>query len=105
MAHSRNKGRRGESTVANILRDRDWIVDNTRCGIITEDMIATDTHGNEWSVEVKNTKSITMDHLEQARRQAKKRKMPWMLINKIPQTKCWLVRRKGMDPEIWKEKC
>ena len=101
---SRTKGRRGQSDFANILRNNDWQVDDTRAGIKAEDLIATDPDGKEWSVEVKKTKQIIPDHLRQAREQAKKRKMPWMLANHIHGTRYWLVQRQNQSPVLWRQK-
>lgn len=101
MINSRNKGRRGQSEAALLLRERDWRVDDTRCGIKSDDLIATDPDGRSWSVEVKKTRTIVPGHIDQARRQAKKRKMPWMLLNRIHGSVCWLVRRQGMWPVVW----
>lgn len=98
---SRDKGARGQSEFARLLADRDWKVDPITCGVQREDMIATDTNGVQWSVEVKNCMIITPAHKEQAMKQAKERKLPWLLGNKIYGTSSWLVQRKGCQPAIW----
>lgn len=101
---TRSKGRRGQTAAANLLRDRDWSVADLSAGIASEDILATDPDGKSWAVEVKNCASITPAHLKQAMEQAKKRRLPWMLLNKIAGTACWLVRRQGIDPVVWGEK-
>ncbi|MGQ9671481.1 MAG: hypothetical protein ACUVWY_15195 [Desulfosoma sp.] len=78
-------------------------MDPITAGVMREDMIATDPDGNRWSVEVKNTSSITAAHLKQAREQAMARKLPWMLANKLEGTRSWLVRRQGHRPVVWHE--
>ena len=103
-ASTRNKGRRGQTAAANLLRDRDWTVADLSCGIATEDLIAVDPDGKSWACEVKNTMNITQDHVRQANAQAKARRLPWMLMNHISGSRCWLVRRQGMRPEVWEEK-
>jgi len=100
----RSKGARGQSTVARMLADRDWVVDPITSGVMREDMIATDCDGRQFSVEVKNTATITRAHVKQAMTQAEARKLPWMLLNKIEGTSSWLVRRKGEKPVVWHEK-
>ena len=102
MVNSRRKGRDAQAEFGNLLRDRDWEVDDTRAGMEIEDIIAIDPNGCTWSVEVKSTRNIYVGHIEQARRQAKKRKLPWMLSNKIFGSKYWLVRRQGESPVLWK---
>ena len=99
----RNKGARGQREFANMLRDRDWSVDDTRTGKSCEDIIAVDPDGVTWSVEVKNTKIITPEHEQQARRQAKARGLPWMLANHLHNTRAWLIRRNDGYIGIWKD--
>lgn len=86
-----------------MLRDRDWSVDDTRAGKQTEDLIGIDPDGKEWSIEVKKTRNIEQRHVDQARYQAAKRKLPWMLASHIHGTRSWLVRRQGEDEVIWRE--
>ena len=100
---SRDKGARGQSMFANMLRARDWTVDPIASGIKREDLIATDAWGYKWSVEVKNCLDITRVHRDQAIEQARKRKLPWMLASKISGTRSWLVQRRGKPPTIWHE--
>ena len=103
-ASTRNKGRRGQTAAANLLRDRDWTVADLSCGIATEDLIAVDPDGKSWACEVKNTMNVMIDHWRQARSQAGKRRMPAMLMNHLHGSRCWLVRRQGMTPTVWEEK-
>lgn len=110
---ARLKGSRGQTAAANLLRDRDWEVEVLTCGLQHEDLIATapadfpEPFANRsvrYSVEVKNCKSITTAHRAQAMEQAKKRKLPWMLMSKIEGTSCWLIQRQGRVPVVWSEK-
>ena len=98
---SRDKGVRGQSEFANILRARDWTVDPLTAGVKREDLLATDQLGRQWAVEVKNCVAITVVHRRQAAEQARKRKLPWMLAAKISGTNFWLVQRKDMPPVVW----
>jgi len=100
----RNKGRRGQTEAFNLLRDRDWNVVETTSGQEVEDAVAIDPNGQAWSVEVKNTVAIQIRlFLAQARRQAKERKLPWMLMAKIDGGFGWLVLRQGeRKGQIWK---
>jgi hypothetical protein len=100
----RDKGVRGQSTFANMLADRDWVVDPITSGVKREDMIATDPAGNAWSVEVKNHIAIHASHRRQAVVQAQARKLPWLLASKIAGTSSWLIQRRGMLPCVWHEK-
>jgi hypothetical protein len=101
---TRAKGRRGETEAKHLLTDRDWSVADLTAGLATEDLIATDPDGKAWCVEVKNTVTISVVHKKQARMQAEKRRMPWMLLNKIAGTSCWLVQRQGCEPVVWRAK-
>ena len=97
----RNKGRRGQTEAVNMLKDRDWQVIQTTSGIMNEDVVATDPGGCQWSVEVKNHKIIDIYRFRrQAIEQANKRKLPWMLMLKIPGG--WLIMRKNETPIVWK---
>lgn len=100
---TRAKGRRGQTAAANLLRARDYTVADLSAGVATEDLIATNAEGKSWCVEVKNTASITPAHLKQAREQARKRRLPWMLMNKLEGTSSWLIRRQGERPTVWHE--
>lgn len=100
---SRDKGKRGEREAREILGDRDWtILANTADGIEVEDIIASDPAGQVFSVEVKNTKQIDITAvLKQARNNAAKKKLPWLIMCKISQSKAWLVWAKGGHPKVW----
>lgn len=103
-AASRNKGRRGQTEFAAMLADRDWIADQITAGIAAADLIATDTNGKTWAVEIKNCTSITEAHRRQAMEQGRKRRLPWMLASKIANTSSWLVQRMGELPQVWHSK-
>lgn len=102
-AYARNKGRRGQLALARLLSARDWSVAELNSGTACEDFIAVDPDGKSWAVEVKNTAAITKAHRQQAMRQAKARRLPWLLASKIADTACWLVQRQGQDPVVWRD--
>lgn len=87
-----------------MLRERDWIVADLSAGIATEDLLAKDPDGGDWSVEVKMTKAITVEHRKQAQEQAKQRRARWMLCSHIEGTSSWLVQRQGCLPTVWQER-
>lgn len=99
----RTKGRIGQSTAAKMLTARGWTVDPITAGVMKEDIIGTDPSGKVWSIEVKNTLNILSTHLDQSKAQARKRKLPWMLLNHIDGSAYWLVRRRGLPPELWND--
>lgn len=101
--NARRKGRRGQQEASNLLRSRDWTVAELNAGTAAEDFVAVDSDGKAWSAEVKNTKSINTAHRDQAMRQAKARKLPWLLISKISGTSSWLIQRQGEKPVVWHE--
>jgi len=101
---SRAKGSRGQCMAANLLRERDWIVDQITGGIVSHDLTATDADGRTWAVEVKNCAGILPAHKTQAMEQGKARRLPWLLMNKISGSSSWLVQRQGMAPAVWGEK-
>lgn len=101
---SRSKGRRGQTIAKQLLRERDWQVDELAAGIASEDLIATDTAGRRYCVEVKNTAGVYPQHVAQAKRQAASKRMAWMLMSKIAGTSSWLVQRQGENPSIWMER-
>ena len=98
---TRAKGRRGQTEALNLLRDRDWTVADLSAGVDSEDGLACDPEGQYWAVEVKNCAQITLANRRQAMEQAKRRRLPWMLMNKIAGTSSWLVQRQGKRPVIW----
>lgn len=101
--NSRSKGRRGQQQAQNLLKGRDFSVAELNAGTEVEDFLAVDTHGVTWSVEVKNTVAITTAHRKQAMEQAKKRRLPWMLVSKIAGTSSYLIQRQGYAPVVWSE--
>jgi predicted RecB family endonuclease len=98
---TRAKGRRGESEAKVLLLSRDWTVADLSAGLSSEDLLAIDSDGKTWAVEVKNTSAIMTAHREQAMQQAKARKAPWMLMSKIAGTSSWLIQRQGKQPVVW----
>ena len=100
---TRDKGRRGQQAAKRLLADRDWRVIEANSGEAEADMLAIDTLGKTWLVEVKNTAAITTAHREQAMRQAKAKRLPWMLISKIAGTSDWLVQRQNTICTTWRE--
>lgn len=100
--NSRRKGKAGECAVQHLLEDRDWTIDRTRCGVTTDDMIATDPQGRAWSVECKRTKITDWPKFKaQAMSQAKARKLPWMLVVHIPGTSDYVILRQGQRCSLW----
>ena len=98
----RNKGRRGQTAAANLLKDRDWEIIETSAGMKVEDIVATDPQGKRWSIEVKNHKHIKVEEFrKQAIEQAKKRNIDWMLMVKIACTSSWLIWKKNEKPVVW----
>lgn len=100
----RRKGAIGQGIAANLLKNRDYVVDQLTAGISSADFVATDKDGKTWLVEVKNTAVISNSHLKQAIEQGKSRRLPWMLMNKIHGSSSWLIRRQGGLPVVWHEK-
>ena len=98
---TRSKGRRGQTEALNLLRDRDWTVADLSAGVDSEDGLACDPEGNWYALEVKNCASITQAHRRQAMEQAKRRRLPWLLMSKIHGTSSWLVQRQGRPPIVW----
>ena len=92
---TRDKGRRGQQAAKRLLADRDWRVIEANSGEAEADMLAIDTLGKTWLVEVKNTAAITTAHREQAMRQAKAKRLPWMLMSHIAGTADWLIQRQN----------
>lgn len=101
---SRAKGSRGQTAFKELLLERDWVCDSITAGIAACDLIATNTDGTSYSVEVKNCASIIPAHKKQAMEQARARRLPWMLANKIAGTSSWLVQRQGGMPQVWHRK-
>ena len=99
-----DKGRRGQQAAKRLLADRDWRVIEANSGEAEADMLAIDTLGKTWLVEVKNTAAITTAHREQAMRQAKAKRLPWMLMSHIAGTADWLIQRQNTICTTWREK-
>lgn len=98
----RDKGRRGQLEARHMLQSRDWSVAELIGGSAAEDFVACDLNaGKTYSVEVKNTVAITVAHRKQAMEQAKRRRLPWMLLSKVAGTSSWLVQREGERPVVW----
>ena len=85
-----------------LLKDRDWSVAELNAGTQAEDFIATDPNGQAYCVEVKNCAAITTAHRKQAMDQAKRRRLPWMLVSKIHGRNEWLVQRQGKPSVVWR---
>lgn len=100
-AFERSKGRRGQLQARKLLSSRDWAVAELNGGTSSEDFIAVDPSGKSWSVEIKMTKAITTVHRTQAMRQARSRRLPWLLMSHIDGTASWLVQRTGHRPAVW----
>jgi Holliday junction resolvase-like predicted endonuclease len=100
---ARDRGRRGETAAKHLLLERDYCVDDLAGGITSADLIATDTAGATWCVEVKNCAGILPAHKAQAMRQAASRRLRWMLISEIANSSSWLVQRQGERPCVWHE--
>jgi hypothetical protein len=98
---TRAKGRRGETLAKELLQSLDYKVHDLTAGLDSEDLVVTDPSGKTWSVEVKNTVSITTAHRSAAMVRAKASRLPWMLMSAIAGTGCWLVQRQGRRPTVW----
>ncbi len=101
----RNKGRRGQTEFASVLTTRGWNVIPITAGASAEDIVAGSPDGKHYSVEVKWHKLIDVPRFErQAREQAARRKMPWMLACRLQgYAGTWLVIRADEAPVIWRE--
>lgn len=108
-ARGRSNRRRGIATqgeAGKVLTERDWQVIETAGGMMNEDLIATDPTGQQWSVEVKNKKTINLGIFrKQAIEQANKRKLPWMLMVKVQgEAGAFLVLRKNDNATVWRRR-
>ena len=99
----RTKGRRAETAFKTELGNRDWSVIDISAGVNDADLVATDPTGKTWLAEVKDHKLLNpAKWREQAREQARKRLMPWLLAYHIPgYGGLWVVERQGSRPVIW----
>jgi hypothetical protein len=86
-----------------MLTGRDWEIIETSSGMKVEDIVAHDPNGNRWSVEVKHHRLINLEvFMAQAKEQAKKRNISWMLAVRLPRYPgTWLVLREGEVPTVW----
>ena len=102
----RSKGRIGERTAKRLLIDHDYtIIADTTAGLSTGDLVVQSPEGTLYDVEVKNRRLINVPlFLEQARKNAGRSKLAWMVMCKIETTSSWLVLRKGEKPVTWHEK-
>ena len=102
---SRTKGARAQTAAKNLLTERDWRVTTTSSGASQEDIIATDLQGRTWSVEVKDRKEISPAAFRaQARAQAKRSGLPWMVMAHWHGSRDWVVERKGERLCVWTER-
>lgn len=103
---TRNKGRVGERTAKALLADHDYtVIADTTAGLSTGDLVVQSPEGTTYDVEVKNRKIIDIPmFIGQARKNASRSKLPWMVMAKIETTSSWLVIRKGERPTTWHEK-
>ena len=80
----RAKGSRGQREAQAVLESHGYHVSPLACGHKVEDLIA-DYDGCMWSVEVKHHEVARWNaFIAQAKEQAKKRGLPWMLMVRIP---------------------
>lgn len=66
----RRKGKAGEKAVRDLFADRDWQVFPRPRGESGDDMTVIDKDGRQYSVEVKNTRSLSSSMYAQCKRQA-----------------------------------
>jgi len=101
----RTKGARAQTAAKALLTERDWTVVSTSSGASQEDLVASREDLGLWSVEVKDCKLLNLPKWrKQARDQAKRSKLPWMLLAHIPGTRSWLVERQGERAVVWHER-
>lgn len=102
----RNKGKVGERTAKRLLTDNDYtILADTTAGLSTGDIVAKSPDGTIYDVEVKNRRQLNIPlFVGQARKNAGRSKVDWMVLCKIDSTTSWLVLRKGYKPTVWHEK-
>lgn len=100
----RDKWRRGEAAAKRLLADRGYtILADTSAGLSTDDLVVQSPEGRIVSVEVKNTKAISIQQfVRQARNNAGKH--DWLLLCHIHNTSSWLVMGKNRLPVVWHEK-
>ena len=71
MVNSRRKGRTGEAAFRRLLLDRDYQVFPRPRGESGDDFTCIDKDGRVWSVEVKNTMTLSRGHYDQVSMNAK----------------------------------
>lgn len=87
----RAKGARGQCEARKVLEGKGYYVETLTCGLRSADLIA-ELDGQRYLVEVKNHAAIKLaDFLKQARDQARKAGVAWMLMVKLPTLSRWLV--------------
>jgi Holliday junction resolvase len=80
----RAKGARGQREARAVLESHGYHVTQIACGIKSEDLLA-EYDAVTWSVEVKWHKIADISAFEkQAREQAKRRSLPYLLLVRIP---------------------
>lgn len=81
----RAKGSRGQREASAVLTSHGYHVSPLTCGAKVEDLIA-EWDGSMWSVEVKyHARANWGEFMRQAKEQAHKTGMPWMLMVRIPE--------------------
>ena len=100
-ASSRAKGRRGETTAADLLAEHDYSVFDTTCGKESCDLVAV-TDGVTWAVEVKDCKVLALDTWRRQAIRQRPNGCRWMLMAHIPGTSDWLVMRQGERSVVWR---
>jgi hypothetical protein len=108
VTNSRFKGYREAWKFRNILGDRDWTAEKTLDGVSTDDLVVIDDIGKMWSVEIKAHKAMNPEKWrKQARENANKRELPWILAMKIHGTRSWLVEfheGRNVWHKVWTER-
>ena len=103
---TRSKVKIGERAAKALLVDYDYtIIADTKSGLSTGDLVVKSPDGTIYDVEVKNRRMINVPmFLGQARKNAGRSNLAWMVMCKIETTSSWLVLRKGKKPTTWHEK-
>jgi len=102
--HSRNKGRRGETEACHLLAERGWEIVELGPGRLSEDVLATDSAGRRFSVEVKNHRVWRLCAWRtQAKAQAKARGCRWLLLCRVPNMPgTFYVEGSCTVPTVWR---
>lgn len=103
---ARSKGRKGEREAKALLKDKDFtILADTTGGLSTGDLVAKGPSGTVYDVEVKNRKVVNVaQFVGQARKNAERSKVDWMVLAKLDGTSSWLVLAKNRLPVVWHSK-